>query len=243
MFAQVRYRNCMVTLFLVGLCIALTGCATILQGPAQLVSVSSEPAGADIRVNSTPYGQTPSVIPLSRKDVHMIEFSKAGYRSQLILAPGRVGAGWIVLDVLSGLLPLAVDAGTGRWRSFDSHIFANLSAVQDSTNALPEVGKVAPPVGLPSWPVGKVLASGKLGFVIANRIVTQVYVGSPAHQAGMRPGDKILASNDQLLTGDDDSDRAIMTGPPGSIVALKILRNDQEMTILVRRTAASETPR
>jgi len=242
MFWHTSLWKCAVTLFLVGLLIALTGCATILQGPYQRVVINSEPDGAEIRVNNIPYGRTPSVVPLARNGVHMIEFSKAGYRPQLILAPGRVGGGWIVLDILSGLLPLAVDASSGRWRSFDSHIFANLPSVKDSTDASPGDGQVVPPVGLPSRQVETFLAPGKLGFVIANRTVTRVHVGSPAQLAGMRLGDKILAANDQQLTGDDDGDRAIVSGPPGSTVPLKLLRNGQEMTIIVRRTAASVTP-
>ena len=31
----------------------------------------------------------------------------------------KVGAGWVILDVLGGLIPIVVDAATGSWKKLD----------------------------------------------------------------------------------------------------------------------------
>jgi glycerol-3-phosphate acyltransferase PlsY len=43
----------------------------------------------------------------------------------------KVGAGWVVLDVLGGLIPVIVDAATGDWKKLD----------QDAVNAVLEKQK------------------------------------------------------------------------------------------------------
>ena len=42
-------------------------------------------------------------------------FRKQGYDDQTFRLSNEVGVLWIVLDVVTGLIPLIVDAATGNW--------------------------------------------------------------------------------------------------------------------------------
>lgn len=50
---------------------------------------------------------------------YSIEFRKDGYKPKVFNVTNHVGAGWIVLDVLSGLVPVIIDAATGSWYELD----------------------------------------------------------------------------------------------------------------------------
>ena len=62
-----------------GTLLVLLGCATIMQGTAQQVSISSVPTGATVTVDTTSYGVTPVTVRLSRKDRHTIKIHLDGY--------------------------------------------------------------------------------------------------------------------------------------------------------------------
>jgi hypothetical protein len=42
-----------------------------------------------------------------------------GYKSKTYNVTNHVGAGWIVLDVLCGLVGVIIDAATGSWYELD----------------------------------------------------------------------------------------------------------------------------
>ena len=46
---------------------------------------------------------------------YIVEFKREGYETVTREIVNKVGAGWIVLDVLLGLVPVIVDAATGAW--------------------------------------------------------------------------------------------------------------------------------
>jgi len=51
---------------------------------------------------------------IQRRD-HVVTFRKAGYKEASCTIARSVGAVWVVLDVLTGLVPVIVDATTGSW--------------------------------------------------------------------------------------------------------------------------------
>jgi hypothetical protein len=65
-------------------------------------------------------------LKLESKKTYTIEFKKEGFRSVTKSITNHVCAGWIVLDVLMGLVPVIIDAATGAWYSLDQK---NLDAV------------------------------------------------------------------------------------------------------------------
>jgi len=107
------------------------GCATIFKGSTDTVSYSSDPSGAKVYVNGSLMGTTPFQLELKSNQSYTIEFRKEGYQNKTVILNNSVGGGWIVLDVIFGLIPVIVDAATGNWYSLDQkHVNAALEAQQ-----------------------------------------------------------------------------------------------------------------
>ena len=96
-----------------------SACATILTSSTKNIPMDSSPSGARITIDGAPMGVTPTRLKLSNHKAHVVIFSKKGYDSIACTLDVSVGAGWVVLDVLSGLVPVIIDAVTGDWRTLD----------------------------------------------------------------------------------------------------------------------------
>jgi len=103
-------------------------CATLFGKKSHALAVGSDPAGAEVYVNGFKMGNTPLELNLKADKGYTIEYRKEGYQSVTRIVNTKVGAGWIVLDVLGGLIPIVVDAATGNWNKLD----------QDTVNAVLE---------------------------------------------------------------------------------------------------------
>jgi len=64
-------------------------------------------------------------------------------------------------------------------------------------------------------------------------IIAQVGTGSPAARAGLRPRDVIVALDGNELTDESSLGRYLKEHKPGDTVTLRVLRNNQEMTVKV----------
>jgi len=93
------------------------GCATILAPKTTQVSFDSAPPGADVYVDGARVGSTPTVAGLSNSAPHVAKVQKAGYKESSCHFAPSVGVGWLVLDVVLGVVPVIVDAATGSWYS------------------------------------------------------------------------------------------------------------------------------
>lgn len=102
------------------------GCATLFAPGKYPLAVSSDPHGADVYVNGFKMGTTPVELNLKADKSYTIEYRKEGYDTVVRVVNTKVGAGWIVLDVLGGLIPVVIDAATGAWNKLD----------QDAINAV-----------------------------------------------------------------------------------------------------------
>jgi len=94
--------------------ILLSGCATLFKGDTQAVPVTSEPAGAEVLVNGILMGTTPIKLKLKTNKTYTITIRKNGV-SRTFTLTNKIGVHWVVLDALSGLLPVIIDAATGAW--------------------------------------------------------------------------------------------------------------------------------
>lgn len=103
-----------------------TGCATIFKGANAKVDMRSSPVQAEVYVNGVRMGRTPLQLNLAVKKSYAIEFRAEGYQPRVYHINNRVGAGWVILDVLLGLVPVIVDAATGSWYQLDQR---NIDAV------------------------------------------------------------------------------------------------------------------
>ena len=101
--------------------ILLPGCATILKGTSERVSVTSDPSGANVLINGIPRGNTPMVLKLESKNIYVVEIRKENYLPYTYTLTNSVGAGWIIIDVICGLVPVIIDAATGSWYMLDAN--------------------------------------------------------------------------------------------------------------------------
>lgn len=100
-------------------CLTLASCATIFTKSTKEVAFNSKPEAAEILVDGQLKGQTPLKLHLKPTKNSVITFRKPGYEDTVITLDTHVSGGWVVLDILSGIIGVAVDAGTGRWRNFN----------------------------------------------------------------------------------------------------------------------------
>ena len=106
------------------LCIAviwtLLGCGTLFGNKHPEVGMGSDPDGAQVYVNGNLVGTTPVKIQLQNDKEYKIEFRKDGFQTKSYNLGKHVGVAWIILDILSGLVPIIVDVATGGWYELDS---------------------------------------------------------------------------------------------------------------------------
>ena len=94
-----------------------TGCATLFNDGMKTVAMSSNPAGAEVWIDGTRRGTTPVSFDLNNHQGHTVVFRQEGHQEVTCQLTTSVGAGWVILDVLGGLIPVIVDAATGKWNS------------------------------------------------------------------------------------------------------------------------------
>ena len=109
----------------------LSACATIFKGSKEAVNFTSQPQGAKVIVNGTVLGTTPVELNLKTNQSYTIEFKKDGYQTRTVVLNNSVSGGYVVLDVLGGLIPVIIDAATGNWYTLDQE---HVNAVLESQN-------------------------------------------------------------------------------------------------------------
>ncbi|MBS1493783.1 MAG: PEGA domain-containing protein [Bacteroidetes bacterium] len=106
-----------------------SGCATLFSGSNSEITLDSEPQGAKVLVNGVNEGSTPLKIKLKKGKDYVIDFVKDGFQKKSMRMSYGLGAGWLILDILCGLIGVIVDAATGNWNEFDMSAYkANLEA-------------------------------------------------------------------------------------------------------------------
>ena len=106
---------------LVALGLLASGCGAILNDRYDPLAVTSEPEGAQVRVNGVPMGHTPVVLQLDSRMNHTVVVNLDGYDETGAIVTSGLGAGWLVLDIfLTGLIGIVVDAVTGAWNELDA---------------------------------------------------------------------------------------------------------------------------
>jgi hypothetical protein len=109
----------------------ITNCAAILKGTSEDVSLSSEPSGMEVFINGVSMGSTPLRIRLGSKDTYTIEFKRDGFETKSYRINNNIGAVWIILDIMTGFVPILIDAATGAWFELDQK---NINAVMENQN-------------------------------------------------------------------------------------------------------------
>ncbi len=110
--------------------LSFSSCATILGGSKKGVRVTGNPPNAKVYYNGDYIGEAPVTVkvPKSAKQGNSKVTVKANnYKSQDITLIRKWSIGYTVLDILTGLVPLVIDAATGNiYQPKPGHITYNL---------------------------------------------------------------------------------------------------------------------
>ncbi len=98
-----------------------TGCATVLGSKQHDFSFDSAPTGAQVFVDGNPVGTTPLTVNLSNTQSHTVVFKKPGFAEIGCQLQKGTGAGWVIADVIFGLVPIVIDAATNNWSQTKTH--------------------------------------------------------------------------------------------------------------------------
>ncbi|MBU1809071.1 MAG: PEGA domain-containing protein [Candidatus Omnitrophica bacterium] len=92
---------------------SISGCATIITGTTQKVTITSSPEGAKLDVDGQSTFSTPATVTLERKRDHILVFSKEGYQQQTVTLLHVISGAVCGNILLGGLIGWGVDACTG----------------------------------------------------------------------------------------------------------------------------------
>lgn len=127
------------TLVWLALMLGSTGCATLIKGKSETVTLQSNPGDADVYIDGAPRGRTPLILELQPNKEYTVVFKKRGYADQAAVITSSVSGKWVVLDVMGGLIPIIVDAATGSWKEFDNPL-VNVNLPARRSDELDEEG-------------------------------------------------------------------------------------------------------
>jgi serine protease DegS len=82
--------------------------------------------------------------------------------------------------------------------------------------------------------------AAQLGLAQGGVLLANLYVGSPAQEAGLQPGDLLLAINGTNLSSSQDALARIANTKPGSPLTIKVLRGKRQVEV---KAHVSERPR
>jgi hypothetical protein len=107
-----RYRSYLALVTMLG----AMGCGAIFNGTRQTITANSSPDQTTIKIEpgGTSY-TTPASLSLERKNNYNLTFSKDGYQPATFEIRKSMNGGILILDILSGLVGVIVDAATGGW--------------------------------------------------------------------------------------------------------------------------------
>lgn len=115
--------------------VLLTGCAAIFGSKQKEFDLRSTPSGAEVFLNGNRVGATPVKVKLSNQAEQTFVFRMEGYKEATCTLVKGTGAGWVVLDILGGLVPVVVDAATGSWSQTKGHACSgSLQPIAAATN-------------------------------------------------------------------------------------------------------------
>ena len=99
---------------LAGVMVLSTGCAAIFGSKQQdLRSAAPALPRAEVLSNGSRVGTTPVVGEAQQPEgAHFRVPERSGYKEASCTLMRSTGAGWVILDILGGLIPVAIDAAT-----------------------------------------------------------------------------------------------------------------------------------
>jgi len=151
---------------LVFLVVTINGCATLFGDKEKNFSLKSEPPDADVYLDGNRLGTTPVTVRLSNHATHVFVFRRSGYREATCILSRSTDAGWVILDILGGIIPIGIDAATSDWsQTKGKECFQTLEPLDPMSHPLAESQPVpadtAPPRAVVVAHVGPGSAAAK----------------------------------------------------------------------------------
>ena len=89
-----------------------TGCATIVHGNRQTVTINSEPTGASVKIDGLK-GKTPFSTSLARNNDYVVSVKKEGYKEEQVQINKSFSGLTIIGNILWLLIGVIVDFASG----------------------------------------------------------------------------------------------------------------------------------
>ena len=81
--------------------------------------MASNPGAAEVWIDNVNRGVTPLTLELDNHRSHPVVFRKECHQDVACELTASVDVRRVVLDVVGGLIPVILDAATGKWRGID----------------------------------------------------------------------------------------------------------------------------
>lgn len=108
---------------------ALSGCASIVAGTSQVISINSNVQGANVMINGGTVGVTPFTGSIPRGKDTTVTVSKAGYQPQTITLSTKIEPIFFGNIIFGGLIGSTTDLATGALFEYaPSSYYVNLTA-------------------------------------------------------------------------------------------------------------------
>ena len=124
--------------------LVLAGCATVIEGPVQTITVESAPPGAACAVSREREALgtvvTPGAITLDKsKNDLVVTCSKPGYRSSTLVASPKYLAATFGNLLVGGLIGFGVDAATAANFYYPPHLYPALDSFSGRSGLMPAI--------------------------------------------------------------------------------------------------------
>src|SRR4051812_3470662 len=93
--------------------LSVSGCATIVSGTTQKLSVSSRPTGATATIDNNISAKTPALLTLDRKSDHTLVVSKEGFKNQTVFIKRTMNGMGFGNVLVGGIIGVGIDAASG----------------------------------------------------------------------------------------------------------------------------------
>jgi hypothetical protein len=124
------------------LALSTTGCAAVLGSHQKTFDLQSTPQSADVYLDGNRLGATPLRVKLDNHKNYTFVYRKEGYKDASCTLTKSTGAGWVIFDVVTGLVPIVIDAATNSWsQTQGSHCTGSLEPLPTTAQF---TGRAAP---------------------------------------------------------------------------------------------------
>jgi uncharacterized protein YceK len=223
------------------LSVALSGCATIMEGHTQDIYVNVTPDTADCVAyrDGHPigqYGKTTHILTISKSRNDMVvKCTAPGYYDKSVTFESSASA-WGVVGALTLDLGI-IDYSTGALNKYDATITIVMDRINSPTAAYSSANR-SYPTAKPSFGItGSTVTSESsvsVGMSDAFGVwISSVAPSSPAERAGFKQGDVIQTVDDQRISTFDELSEDVSKAAPGSTMKFGVWRDRQTAIITV----------